>query len=476
MRTSVARGALLGFAGQAWHLAATFFLYAFLARQLGPELFGQWRVVLSVLGWFEIVLYSGITSVATKAIAEKPEDAPSLSRATYLGQGIVVAAVVVLMVVLAGPVAGSLSDPALTTYIRISALDVPFYALFMSALAVLLGTQRFERQVVAMAAYSAAKVVAIGVLVAVGFSVTGALVGNALASVIGFAVAFVPLPGERAPMKSLTPVVRWLYVASVPFITLSLVSGVGRSADLWLVSATVASSVAVGWYASATVLAEVPLFIFDGLSRVLFPSIARSLSEDDKALSSRYAVQAVRLGLMVTVLVVGLVVGSGRQILQFIYSEEFLGAYLPFAILTVASVGRVTQSSCTHILMAQDRRVLANTILVVTLGIQLALLVVAAARYGAVGAAAAASTAAVLAGVWSAVAVRDLLGFRPVATLARCGAAAALVGLALYSVPFPPGYVLLALPIGAIVYLVLLSLFGEIGRDDYAAVRAAIGR
>jgi len=476
VRTSVARGAILGFAGQAWHLAATFLLYAFLARSMGPELFGQWRVVLSVLGWFEIVLYSGITNVATKAIAEKPDDAPSLTRATYLGQTVVVAVVLILMAVLAGPVAGSLSDPTLATYIRISALDVPFYALFMAAIAYLLGMHRFERQVVALAAYSTAKVVAIGVLVAMGFSVTGALVGNALASVVGFAVAFAPLPGTRKPLRTLAPVVRWLYVASVPFITLSLVSGLGRSADLWLVSATVASAVAVGWYASATVLAEVPVFIFDGLSRVLFPSIARSLSEDDKALSSRYAVQSVRLGIMVTVLVAGLVVGCGRQILQFIYSAQFLGAYLPFAILTIASIGRVIQSVCTQILMAQDRRVLANTILVVTLAIQLVLLAVASVRYGAVGAATAATAAALLAGAWSALAIRDLLGAKPLATLARCAAAAAVVAVAIYNVPFAPAYVLIALPVGAAVYLGLITVFGEIGREDYAAVRAAIGR
>jgi O-antigen/teichoic acid export membrane protein len=265
-------------------------------------------------------------------------------------------------------------------------------------------------------------------------------------------------------------------VASVPFITLSLVSGLGRSADLWLVSATVASAVAVGWYASATVLAEVPVFIFDGLSRVLFPSIARSLSEDDKALSSRYAVQSVRLGIMVTVLVAGLVVGCGRQILQFIYSAQFLGAYLPFAILTIASIGRVIQSVCTQILMAQDRRVLANTILVVTLAIQLVLLAVASVRYGAVGAATAATAAALLAGAWSALAIRDLLGAKPLATLARCAAAAAVVAVAIYNVPFAPVYVLIALPVGAAVYLGLITVFGEIGREDYAAVRAAIGR
>ena len=54
MSNNVARGTILGIAGQAWHLITVLLLLAFLGRLLGPELFGQWRVVLSVLVWFEI--------------------------------------------------------------------------------------------------------------------------------------------------------------------------------------------------------------------------------------------------------------------------------------------------------------------------------------------------------------------------------------------------------------------------------------
>ena len=366
MRGSVARGTLLGFAGQAWHLVTAFLLYAFLARQLGPAAFGNWRVVLSVLGWFEIVLHSGLIKVATQRIAESADEWRDYARASYVGQAIAAAGVLVLMLVLAGPIAASLSDPALATYVRISALDLPVYALLLAGTGVLLGQHRFERQIAASIVYATAKLVAVGLLVALGFSVTGALVGNAIASAVGFAVAFVPLPRGQRPQLQTGPLLRSMTVASVPFLTLSLVEGVGASADLWLVSALVVSPIAVGWYASATVLAEIPLFLFGGLNNVLFPSVASARAEGDHELASRYAVQAVRLALMTTALAIALAASTGRQALTLLYSAKFLGAYVPLAILMVASMGRVVRTSCIEVLMAQGRRTTSNAILVAT--------------------------------------------------------------------------------------------------------------
>lgn len=477
MRGSVARGTILGFVGQAWHLLATFFLYGYLARTMGPELFGDWRIVLSVLGWFEIALHSGIADVATKRMAEEPDNEPTLMRATYVGQALLAAVTFVLMVVFAGPVAGLLSNPELAGYLRIAALDVPLYGLFIAATAFLLGKQRFERNVFALAVYAAAKLVAIAALVFLGFSVTGALVGNALASVAGFAAAFVPIRGS-APWawNEILPTAKRMSIAAVPFLTLSLVDGVGRSADLWLVSAMVTSAVVVGWYASAAVLAEIPVFLFGGLSRVLFPSVARSLSEGDHALASRYATQAMRLGIIVTVMVAGLMAGAGRQVLELLYSADFAGAYVPLAVLTVASTGRVARSIGTSMMLVRDQRVLANVILAASLVAQLALLVVLAGRYGAIGAAVAATSGALLAGGSSAYAIRDLIGVRPLFTLARCGIAAALVAVGLQQFSYAPIFVLIALPVAALAYLVLITALREVGREDYLTIKTAIGR
>jgi len=278
------------------------------------------------------------------------------------------------------------------------------------------------------------------------------------------------------PTKPIGPVLRVMAVASVPFLALSLLEGVGQSADLWLVSAVVANATLVGWYAAATVLAEIPLFLFSGLNRVLFPSVARARAEGDVELASRYAVQAVRLALMITAFAVAVMAATGKQALVLLYSAAFIGAYVPLAILMVASMGRVIRASCTEVLMAHGRRRASIAILVSTVVLELVLLGVLAARYGVAGAAAAAAIAALVGGVWAAVSLRRTLGSRPVMTLLRCGAAAAVVGLALAWVDPAPVAILAAYPVAAVLYGGLLWAIGEIGRDDVASVRAAMGR
>jgi O-antigen/teichoic acid export membrane protein len=476
VRTSVARGALLGVAGQVWHLATAFILYMFLARQLGPEQFGQWRVVLSVLAWFEIALHAGVSNVITKNMAERPDEVRIWGKAAYLGQAIVIVTAFVAMIVLAGPIANLLSDPTLASYLRISALDIPAYGLFVAASSILLGRHRFERQVTAMAVYATAKMVAIGALVATGFSVKGALVGNALASIVGLAVAFLPQRGERVTFRAVTPLLRGVLLASVPFTTLSLIEGVGQSADLWLVSAVVVSATAVGWYAAATVLADIPVFLFDGISRVMFPSVARALAEKDSAMSSRYTLQAVRLGIIVSVLGVGVIAGAGRSVLVFLYSSAYVGAFVPLAVLMVAAVGRVLREACTNVLMIRNQRSRAITILVVSVIAEIGLLAVLAGRFGVVGAAAAASAAALLGGVWSAVSVRDLIGARPVLTFVRCAVAGIVVAFALSQLVLAPIWVVVTVPLASLAYVAIIALIGEIDRDDVASVRAALGR
>ena len=81
------RGMLLGIVGQAWHLVTALLLYAFLARSLGPALFGKWSVTLSVLGWFEIFVTASLVKVTTKAISEAPVDPSRSERAGYVGPG-----------------------------------------------------------------------------------------------------------------------------------------------------------------------------------------------------------------------------------------------------------------------------------------------------------------------------------------------------------------------------------------------------
>lgn len=471
---SVARGTILGVSAQAWQLASAFILYAFLARQLGPALFGRWKLVLSVLNWFELAINSALVKVAVKSIAERPSDRPRLMRSAYIGQGVIAAGLLAAALILAWPIASSFHDPTLRFLLQLSALDIPMYALFMVAASILLGVQRFERQAVGITVYATAKFVLIGGLVAGGLSVPGALLGNILASFFGFAVTF--RGWGKAPWATARREATVMGVAAVPFLVLNLTDGLFASAGLWAAQGLVGNAVLVGFFAGAVTLAEVPAFLFIGLNRVLFPSVARAHARDDAEMAARYARQAVRVALLLTVLGVALTAATGKQLLQAVYGPVYAAAFLPLAILMVAAAGRAVEGACIEVLMAKDRRRKALIILGVAVLFEFVLLGVLTPMFGLVGAAVATAIAAVSAAIAYGLSLRTMLGRRVLWTLARSVAAAAPVAVALRAIHPSPLGLIIAYPLATLGYAGLLRLLGEIDDDDMGSFRGAFRR
>jgi len=472
----VARGSLLGMVGQGWHLVTAFLLYAYLARVLGPTRFGEWTVVLSVLGWVEIFVTAALVKVTTKALTERPADATRLSKSVYLGQAIVSAAVFFAVLVCAGPMAQALGDLALAPLIRIAALDIPFYAAFMAASSIVLGKQLFTKQGVAWLAYASAKALLIAGFVWAGWGIEGALVGNALSSLVGLLVMYSAVNGSRDRLAELVPALRWMAVASLPFLALSLVQGVTQYADLWIVSAVVPDAEQVGFYAAATVLAEIPVFLFLGLNRVIFPSITSARAGGDDTSADDYAALAIRMAVIVTVLAAMLAVAVGRQGIELVYSAEFLRAYVPVALLMFAGAGRTIHATCAEILMARERRSAALTLLGAMVVAEGVLVIVAAQRSGIDGAAAATAVSMLTGAVAAVWLLRSSVGWRPLATLGRALVAGTVVGGALVALSPSPIGAALAVPVVAAGYLGLLWVLGEFDVRDAAAMRAALGR
>jgi len=473
-KTSLARGTVLGVAAQVWQLLTALLLYRYIFTRLGPAGFGQWRVTLSVLNYVEMLVVGGLVQVAAKRLAEDPDNAPTIERGGYLAQMILAGLLFAALEASAGLIATALRAPYLESLIRIAALDIPVVAAFMIAGHLELGRQHFSRQVAGMFVYATAKFVAIGVLVWVGFSVPGALIGNALASIVGFAVLFVPWKGTGVRMRAVVDEARGMGLASVPFLAQSLISGISSDADLWFVQA-MRGSAAAGFYGAAAALAEIPTFLFAALSRVLFPSVAKAGAENDEDLVARYASQGVRLALLVTVLGVAVICATGGTALVLVYYKPSAAvAAVPFAILMVAAAGRTVRGTCTDVMMARGQRREALTIVIAMTIVEVVLLSVATPALGQIGAAASAAVAALAAGTAACLVLRELLGWRVVWTVLRASAAAAIVGAGLALLHPSRLWLIPAYVVAALAYALLLRLFGEIDQDDINSLRRAV--
>lgn len=452
-----------------------FVLYKFLAQELGVAGFGKWRLALSVLNYFELMVNSGLVRVVTKRIADAPDDSPRIERAAYLGQMILAAGLFAVALLAAGPIASALGDPSLAFLLRIAALDIPVVAAFTVATAILLGVQRFERQALGMTLYATAKFLAIGALVWLGFSVPGALIGNALASIVGFAVTVQLWRSSADSLAETAAAARSMTWASIPFLALGLIEGLIGYSGLWFVGAMMQSAVAIGLFGAAAALAEMSAFLFAGLHRALFSSVSRVNTEGDEHLLSRYAAQAVRLTFFVGTLGIALIAATGSEALSLVYAAPFAAGAVSFVILMIGAAGQDLRGTITEMLMATGRQRQVLLIVGGTVLLQVVLLAVLTGRYGLTGAAAAIAVAGTVAAGLSLWTVRGLLPRRLFASGLRSVLAAVPAGAALVWLQ-PKGLWLIPAYVGAgAVYLGALALAREFDADDVASLRAVFG-
>jgi len=383
---------------------------------------------------------------------------------------------------LAAPLlAALLRDPSLTGYLRLAFVDVLAMGAYAYYRGVLNGHRAFRQLSLTIMAYSLTKLLAICLLVYLGFGVRGALVGNVIASLGGLAAGFFwvrrrwALPPEGRPQEGIGARAsvgeRQVLAFVLPAALFTLASNVLLGLDLMGVKALVGNEVVVGYYSAAVNLANAPRLVLLAFSFTLLPSLSHAIAGQDWAQTRHYLQQTTRLLALVLFPLLALVTGTAQALVTFVFSA----AYLPAApILTVLIFTYSTYTvyiTLVSALLAENRPGWA-------LAIPLALLPVAAvaiwlgiARFGALGAAFGSLLAVGLA--TAIVAGYVFRRYRPqvsAVSLGRIALAAAVIGILAWMWS-PSGLVLLlAYGLLAGLYLALLLLLREIKPADLALV------
>ena len=258
-------------------------------------------------------------------------------------------------------------------------------------------------------------------------------------------------------------------------IAVALLDGLGQSLDLWLFSTVVRGGALLGLYASATIVAEVPVFLFLGLNRVIFASVADAEAAGDESSACRYATLSVRTAIIVTVMGIAFIAAAGRQVLAFLFSAPYALAYVPLVLLMVAAMGRTVMACSGDVLLAENRRASAVRMFSLAVLAEAVFVIVLGARFGARGVAAGAAVGALTGAAVAVYALRASVGRRPFVTLARSAVASAVVCVPLALLAPAPVWVVIAAPVCGLAYFALLRLVGELTPADLASLRAALG-
>lgn len=327
------KGTLQIIGGHFLQLFCGYFVIIILARELGPDEYGVYGVIMSVLLWVEVSSRLGIPQTMAKLIPEDDQNAPVLERtALSLSLGVSLSAFS-LMVVFAPAIANVFNMPDKVNLFRLAALDIPFYALYWVCLQILNGRRLFGAESLRIIIYAAAKAAGILVLLGVGLSVASALIVNAIASIVGLMFMFTVIS-----FRNIFPA--FAFVA--PILKLAFPMGLYTigwigilNLDIWCLKifGKDVEATSMGLYIGAANLAKVPSIAAFAMTAVLIPSIARSLFLNDLSLTKNYVQSSMRFLALTLLPICTLVAMTAEDVMALVYSDIYSAGALYLILL-----------------------------------------------------------------------------------------------------------------------------------------------
>ncbi len=324
---------------------------AFLTRRLGATDYGLFALAAAAITWIEWSLTTMFARAVNKCVSEAADWQPVATTVLRLHLFTSVAVAVLLMMV-AGPVATGLGEPALADYLRLFALDIPLFSLAHAHRNILIGIGDYRQRAWLSAGRWLARLVLIVLLVGVGWSIHGAIVAIIGASVVELVMArrFIR-PSLWRP--SGFPV-RRLLLSALPLLVLGVCLRLLGKGDLFILKALGATAAQAGLYGAAQNLAVVPGLFAQAFSPLLLSTLTR-LRRDGRLQQARsMARDSIRLVILLLPFA-ALAAGAAPEIVRLVAGAQFTGASVLVQWLIFAALAFVLISVATVILVAADR-------------------------------------------------------------------------------------------------------------------------
>lgn len=470
--TTIGRGTLYLAVGQALLILSGYLVNVGLGRLLGPEAYGVFSVIVSLMVIAETLTLAGVPKALAKYVAEHEDLTSHLVRKARKVQGFVSLAVFALLFILAQPLADLLHDPQLSSYIRLSSFSIPVVALYRVNSGVLNGRRFFDRQALALSIFCVSRVLLILGAAYLGLGVKGALWGLILAMALAALTArYLNQPGPGVGTFSLTKLLRFAVQFTAFNCTISLLANL----DLILVKAMLGESIAAGIYASATTLAKIPRFITYALSMALFPYIADSVAKGDSQRAAAHIRYSLRIALLVLVPVIVLLGTTSELMVAFVYGESYLEAASAFSILVLGSGLLALFHILTTVAMASGGITVAMIVGLALIPVDVILNLSLIPALELRGAALATTLTALVGSVVAAIYVFARFKTRvPWLSLMRILLASGILYFIAPAMPFSGSWLLVSYASLVLVYALSLLLLGEIRVNDIRSVKIAL--
>ncbi|MFH1663375.1 MAG: oligosaccharide flippase family protein [archaeon] len=307
----------------------------FLAKTLGAANYGIYAVVVSLLSLVIIIFSSGVNGAVSKFISKNPEESEEIKSAGIKLSAFSGTILFIAYFLSADLIAQILNDPSLGNLIRMSSIMIPIYFFYPVFLGYFNGLKDYSKQAAITISYSITKFFIIVLLVLLGFSVLGAVIGFAIAPLSALILGLYYSKTKKAT-KSFN-LIKILKLA-IPITIFSFLFESSFTLGLFSVKSILVQDYFVGQYNAALQIARFPYYLTMALSGALFPVVSESFSnkkivELKKNLSKTFKYFII----FILTTTIAIFVFS-FQILTILFGREFAPASPSLQVLSLASI------------------------------------------------------------------------------------------------------------------------------------------
>jgi len=441
---------------------------SFLARQLGAANYGLFTLSATLIAWIEFSITSLFGRATIKFVSEAEDWRPVA--ATVIRHYLVIScSITVLLWILATPIGALLGEPDLTTYLRLFALDIPLFTLAKSHRNILVGMGGYVQRARISAGRWITRLLLIVLLVELGLSVEGAILGSIGASLVELTIARIYVRPSLSGPSTLT--IRSLWGYSAPLFLSALSLRLFRL-DLFALKILGATAAQVGIYGAAQNISLVVGIFGLSISPLLLSTLTRVLREDKFETACGFASNAMR-SVVALLPFVGMVAGAADEIVSLIFGTKFASAAPLLTVLLFAGLATMMIGVTDTILIAagKPRWTLALTGPLLPAAIVGHFIMIP--RFGALGAAGVTASVACFGAIAGVLAVRHVWQILPPITTSLRSVLLSGLAFSLAVVWPTAGFlVLLKLPIIGIFILSGYLLLGEFRTQEIDLLRS----
>lgn len=470
MKLSAAKNTVLMTTASVGQKIISFVYFSLIARFVGVEGTGSYFVALSFTTIFAVGVDLGLSNVLVREVA-KVKDRAEKYLGTILASKIVFAICTYVLAIVVAHLMGY--DEYVLIMIYLSGITMVFDSIHLSLYGVLRAYGNLRYEAIGIIASQAITLLLGSTFIFFNFPIYFLILAFTIPSFLN--ACYVGYILTKVYHVSILPsydaaLFRLLAKMAFPFALAGIFTRVYSYIDSILLL-KIAGNVAAGWYSVPVKITSAFQFVPLAFVAALYPKFSE-YHETNKEQFSRLFYAAVKY-LLVLALPISVGIGVlSRDVILTVYTDAYANSILPLQILIASMVFSFMTFLIGAVLNATNRQGIHTGIMATVMVVNIIANIILIPRYGVVGASGAALFGGVLYFVMAYATLTKIFRVRHehlFTTILQLGFSAAVMGIVVYVANLYVHF-LVSIPIGALVYGILVFATRAIQKEDIAIV------